>query len=183
VQDFETSRYLDSTYPKAQRISSMRSAQIISSSIYILFISLSTILFKNDYGADITAIIKMITPVALILPILISITAIFSQFSAAVADTERSNGPIRELSKDKISTKVGYVIILTIAIFLTWATNVNEIISYASRAFALYYAIQCAVAICIVQEEKVSISKITMLKFSVALVLSTLVFILGLPAE
>ena len=96
VQGFEISRYLGSTYEKPQRIASMRPAQIISSIIYILFISLSTVLFKKDHGADITAIIKMVTPIALVLPFVLSITAIFSQFSAAVADTEGSNGLLRQ---------------------------------------------------------------------------------------
>jgi hypothetical protein len=36
---------------------------------------------------------------------------------------------------------------MAVAIALTWATNVLEIISLASRTFALYYALQCLVAI------------------------------------
>ena len=31
-------------------------------------------------------------------------------------------------------------------LFLTWNLNLCEIISYASRAFALYYALQCWIA-------------------------------------
>ena len=33
-----------------------------------------------------------------------------------------------------------------LGLLLTWTANVFEIISYASRAFALYYALQSAIA-------------------------------------
>jgi hypothetical protein len=41
---------------------------------------------------------------------------------------------------------VGYVILTVVGLGLTWVTDVFQIISYASRAFAVYYALQAAIA-------------------------------------
>ena len=62
----------------------MRNAQLMSAAIYVLFISLATVLFHDGLGADVTAIIGMTKPVAGVLPVLLSVAAIGSQFSAAV---------------------------------------------------------------------------------------------------
>ena len=80
VQGFETSRYLGDAHPAEQRIATMRTAQRVSTAIYLLFIALATVLFHNGLNADVTAIIDMTGPVAVILPVLIAIAAIGSQF-------------------------------------------------------------------------------------------------------
>ena len=45
-----------------------------------------------------------------------------------------------------MSTRKGYAVLVAIGLALTWVASIFEIISYASRAFALYYAIQSAIA-------------------------------------
>ena len=41
---------------------------------------------------------------------------------------------------------MGYLILVLIGLGLTWFAHIFEIITYASKAFALYYALQCAIA-------------------------------------
>ena len=72
--------------------------------------------------------------------------ALSAQLSAAVADTNGSGGLLEELTGGKVSSRMGYLFLVVTGVALTWAADVFEIISYASRAFALYYALQSAVA-------------------------------------
>jgi hypothetical protein len=152
VQGFETSRYLGENHPAEQRISTMRAAQLISTVVYLLFLALTTVLFQEDLGADVTAIIEMCRPVAVVLPLLISVAAIGSQFSAAVADDSGAGGLIEDLSGGQIPARYVYLIIMLVTVAVTWETNVNQIIAYASRAFALYYALQCIVALLVARK-------------------------------
>lgn len=147
VQGFETSRYLGATYNAPMRIRSMRLAQWISAVIYVVYIVLLTYSFPAPSGdLDETAIIDLMGRVAPILPILLVIAALSAQFSAAIADTGGSGGLIAELSKGRVSVKMGYAILVGLGVTLTWTANVFEIISYASRAFAAYYGLQAALA-------------------------------------
>lgn len=41
---------------------------------------------------------------------------------------------------------MGYAVLVAIGLVLTWAMSVFEIISYASRSFALYYGLQALIA-------------------------------------
>jgi hypothetical protein len=41
---------------------------------------------------------------------------------------------------------VAYALLTGVGLFLTWPANIFEIISYASRAFALYYTLQASIA-------------------------------------
>jgi hypothetical protein len=130
----------------------MRAAQLISTVVYLLFLALTTVLFQEDLGADVTAIIEMCRPVAVVLPLLISVAAIGSQFSAAVADDSGAGGLIEDLSGGQIPARYVYLIIMLVTVAVTWETNVNQIIAYASRAFALYYALQCIVALLVARK-------------------------------
>jgi hypothetical protein len=147
VQGFETSRYLGETYDAKLRIRSMRLAQWISTGIYCLYIVLLTYAIEADpLSLEETAIIDLMAVVAPILPLLLVIAALSAQFSAAVADTSGSGGLIGEVSKGIINEKLAYALLVGVGILVTWTANVFEIISYASRAFALYYALQAAIA-------------------------------------
>jgi hypothetical protein len=97
VQGFEASRYLGDQFDAETRIATMRRAQLIATLIYLLFIAMATVLFHPDMGGDVTAIIEMTLPVAAILPLLLTVAAIGSQFSAAIADTEGAGGLIEEI--------------------------------------------------------------------------------------
>lgn len=183
VQGFETSRYLGDEHPAELRIATMRAAQLISSAIYVIFLALATVLFQADLGADVTAIIKMTAPVAAVLPILLAVAAIGSQFSAAVADTAGAGGLLEDLTAHKLRIRYAYLIILAITVALTWVTNVNQIIAYASRAFALYYMLQCVVA-WFVARQTTDMPNRTMhlARFAAIGVLCLLVATLGVPA-
>ncbi len=184
VQGFETSRYIGDEHPAEQRIATMRSAQLVSTGIYLLFIALVTVLFHDGLGADVTAIISMAKPVAVILPVLLAIAAIGSQFSAAVADNEGAGGLIEDITHRKVPIRYAYLLILLVTVALTWETNVNEIIAYASRAFALYYMLQCVVAFRVAWQLKEQSHRILRLaNFAFLAVVCCLVFVMGLPSE
>jgi len=147
VQGFETSRYLGQEYNATTRIFSMRFAQFLSSLIYVVYIVLIAYLFRPDeFSLNETAIIDMMEVVAPVLPILLIIAALSAQFSAAVADTGGSGGLITELTKGRIKTHQAYALLVFTGLVLTWSVNIFEIVSYASRAFALYYGLQSAIA-------------------------------------
>ena len=70
------------------------------------------------------------------------LAAIMSQFSAAVADTVGAGGLVQEETARRISDRRAYLLVSGLAIVLVWSANLFEIISLASRAFALYYLLQ-----------------------------------------
>ena len=158
VQGFETSRFLGSEHPAEERIRTMRQAQIISSLIYIVFLALmALVMSRADFSASssgVTAIIHLSGLVATVLPVMITLTAIGSQFSAATADDAGCAGLLQTFLKHWRGLRLEYAIVSIIAITLTWVTNIYEIISIASRAFALYYLLQCIVALIVVQQSK-----------------------------
>lgn len=183
VQGFETSRYLQSQHPAELRIKTMRIAQWISAAIYLVFLTLMTVLFHKGMGADVTAITSMVAPVAVLLPILISVAAIGSQFSASVADTSGAGGLVVDIACEKITVRYAYMLILIVTIFLTWATDVNGIIAYASRAFALFYTLQSAVAAIVAMQSK-SVENHTQKAtfYGVISLLCLMVFLFGVPS-
>jgi len=147
VQGFETSRYLGSEYSAPIRQASMRLAQVISTIIYLAYIALLSVSFRNaSFVPSETAIIDLMLGVSAILGPLLIIAALSSQFSAAIADTEGSGGLFEELTDGRFSAKGGYLLLVLIGVALTWAADIFEIVSYASRAFALYYGLQAALA-------------------------------------
>ena len=156
VQGFETSRYLGTKFSPELRIKSMRYAQLISAFIYVIYIALMLYYFKFPLptsGQD-TAIITLSKNIATILPIMLISLALIAQFDAAVADTQGGSGLIEELSKKRISKGFAYIIIATGSILIVWTSNIFEIITYASQAFALYYTLQSIIAALTALQEK-----------------------------
>jgi hypothetical protein len=183
VQGFETSRYLGDEHPAEQRIATMRTAQLVSTVIYLLFIGLATVLFHDGLGSDVTAIIDMTKPVAVVLPLLLAVAAIGSQFSAAVADNAGAGGLIEDITHRELPVRYAYLLILMVTVALTWETNVNQIIAYASRAFALYYTLQCAVAwVVAFQKKSLPGRPLRLLVFGFLAMICLLVFALGIPS-
>jgi hypothetical protein len=147
IQGFETSRYLGDSYDVTTRIKSMKIAQWLSTAIYLCYILLLSYAFETKLMTlKETAIIDLMIVVAPILPAILIAAALSAQFSAAVADTTSSGGLICELMRGWVNARVAYLIIVGFGVFLTWSANVFEIISYASRAFAAYYALQASIA-------------------------------------
>jgi len=147
VQGFETSRYLGEEYDKATRVRSCRLSQILSTSVYIVFIAVATPLMSYLTGAvrD-NSLIVLAGRAAAILPIPLIAAAVLSQFSAAVADTLGGEGNMVEASRERISHRFAYLFMGAGSIALAWLASTFEIVALASRAFALYYMIQCLVA-------------------------------------
>jgi len=147
VQGFETSRYLGAEYDAQTRITSMKRAQWIAAAIYMIYIVLLSYVFvAGTIPFSETAIIPLMKIVAPILPMLLVGAALAAQFSAAVADTAGSGGLLSELTRNRVSPRMGYTVLAAIGLVLTWTANVFEIITIASRAFAAYYAIQACIA-------------------------------------
>ncbi len=63
-------------------------------------------------------------------------------------------------------------------------TNVNGIIAYASRAFAMFYMLQCVVAFLVAwQNRDLPRRPLRLAGFAIHAVICLLVFALGLPSE
>ena len=77
---------------------------------------------------------------------MVTIGAAASQFTAAVADSLASTGLLAEISRGSLRPQHGYPMLIPVALAVVWLTDVTLLISYASRAFAVYYAFQCGTA-------------------------------------
>lgn len=184
IQGFETSRYLGHAYPAQLRIKTMKMAQIISGCIYFIFILSTLTAFNNVHSLGETTVIDVCRMIAPALPFLLIVAAGMSQFSAAVADTIGSGGLLTEAVQDKISVNSSYLVITSIGVLLTWATNIYSIISIASKAFALYYAFQIGITICILIKQKNKTKLIfQVFMYTSLLILMLLVVFLGIPIE
>ncbi|MCA9040465.1 MAG: hypothetical protein KDA65_08970 [Planctomycetaceae bacterium] len=185
VQGFETSRYLGEEYDSETRINSMKWSQWLSTFIYAVYVYLMSVSFVGtEIETKETAIIDVTRSIAIILPYMLVVAAVAAQFSAAVADTAGCGGLVHELSKTKLSMKIGYTIVMLGGLVLTWTANVFHIISYASRAFAIYYALQCAVATLVAwQHEKLHHRVRYCLLYGSLTLLGIIIAILGIPAE
>jgi hypothetical protein len=182
VQGFETSRYLGEEYDTATRIRSMRWSQYVSTAIYMIFILLLAYVFQNDsLTLSETAIVDMMQVVAPILPVLLVAAALAAQFSAAVADTSGSGGLINELSRQRLSHRQAYALLVAIGLGLTWIASVFEIIGYASRAFAAYYTLQAVIA-ALAAHRRQGVS-VRSLGFGALAVLGLAIVLFGQPVE
>lgn len=155
VQGFETTRFMGQLYDADTRITAMRRAQITSTGVYLVFFVLMIPLFPYFTStADVAGFIDVIGRVSPWLPVIVTAGAIASQFSAAVADSIGASGLISDTSHGHITTRHAYILIGAVGITVIWATDVVSIVALASRAFALFYALQCTVAAMIAHESK-----------------------------
>lgn len=181
VQGFETSRYLGGGYSASVRIKSMRLAQLIAAAVYILFvISLLPLMHHLEPGKpDETAIIALSAFAATVLPLMLIIAAVMSQFSAAVADTIGAGGLIEEQMGERIKPAVVYMAVMLFGILLVWSSNIFEIVAFASRAFAAYYFLQTLIAILITvkfQQDKYRFIRLIALAAIATLLFGVLLF-------
>ena len=149
VQGFETSRFLGEKYSAQIRVNTMRNAQLISGTLHVVsvVVLLPIVQHLNLENIKIAEIVDVTGLAATVLPLMLIVAAIMSQFSAAVADTVGAGGLACESCKEILPTKKAYLLVSVLAIILIWTADLLEIISFASRAFALYYLLQCVVAI------------------------------------
>ncbi|ALE91586.1 hypothetical protein AOC05_03250 [Arthrobacter alpinus] len=146
VQGFETVRYLGHRYDAVTRVRASRAAQLVSASIYIGFVAVATPVMGlgTAAGPDITLlnITDRIAP-WLALPLVLS--AVLSQFSAAIADTEATKGNLTALNR-WFSGPRPYLISGVAAIAIAATIPTFTLVTIASRAFAAYYAVEAAIA-------------------------------------
>lgn len=182
VQGFETSRYLGDDYDAATRVRSMKLAQWISTAIYMVYVVLVAYVFLPDQiETSETAIIDMMELVAPILPLMLVIAALAAQFSAAVADTSGAGGLVEELTRQRVPVKIGYAVLVALGLLITWALDVFQIISWASKAFAAYYTVQGMIAVVLAQREGKSRSLVT--AFAAVTLISAAVTLFGSAVE
>jgi hypothetical protein len=147
VQGFETSRYMGDSFDAATRIRTMRWAQWIASAIYILFIMLLTPRLGQAAATDgVAGVLDVMRWIAPALGVVVLAAAVASQLSAAVADAIGSSGTGMAISGNRLSMPVSFLIAAGLALLVTWLTDATAVIAVASRAFALFYAIQCLLA-------------------------------------
>jgi hypothetical protein len=149
VQGFETSRFLGEKYSAEIRVQTMRRAQLISGALYVVSVAalMPIVQHINLENIQIAEIVSATGLAATALPLMLIVAAIMSQFSAAVADTVGAGCLASESSSGRLPTNYGYLAVSLFAIILIWTADLLEIISFASRAFALYYLLQCVVAL------------------------------------
>ncbi|MBT8117748.1 MAG: hypothetical protein KJO66_07950 [Gammaproteobacteria bacterium] len=186
VQGFETSRFLGEKYSAKMRVRTMRRAQLISGVLYVVsVIALMPIVQHLDLAhiriADIVAATGL---AATVLPLMLIVAAIMSQFSAAVADTVGAGCLASESSSGKLSTNRGYLVVSFFAILLVWTADLLEIITFASRAFALYYLLQCIVALIACRHYYESLARrLHQASFTTVATILTFIVIFAIPAE
>ncbi len=149
VQVASAPPFLGEKYSAEVRVASMRNAQIISGILYVVSVILfMPIVQKIDLmHLELSQIIEATGSAAIILPLMLMIAALMSQFSAAVADTGGAGGLLNENSNRRLSCRICYVGVAISAILLVWAVDLMQIITLASRAFATYYFLQTLLAL------------------------------------
>ena len=160
----------------------MKRAQIISALIYLIFVSLSMFLMKEHHEVSETEIINIVKKVSVLFPIILVFGAVFSQFSSAVADTIGCGGLLSEATKSKLSLHQSYALVTTCAIILIWSANIFQIITLASRAFALYYMLQAIEAL-VISRHSQSKNRTQQVIFAFVSILMLLVLIFAKSAE
>ncbi len=186
VQGFETSRFLGEKYSADIRVRSMRRAQLISGALYVVsVIALMPIVQHLDLAnIQIAEIVSATGLAATALPLMLIVAAIMSQFSAAVADTVGAGCLASESSSGKLSTNRGYLLVSLFAILLIWTADLLEIISFASRAFALYYLLQCVVAIIASRHHyERRVHRLHRTQFATVATILALIVIFAIPAK
>ncbi len=184
VQGFETAKYLGRYYEAGQRVRAMLLAQLIASVVYILFVWWVAPLVIGVDAASETAIIRIISKLATGLGVALSVGAIFSQFSAAVADTVGTGGIAAGEANGRFSERQAYVVIAAAAIALLWVFDIFSVLALASRAFAAYYSLQGIIAIVTVWHHPRSTKRTwKLIVFPVLTLALIMITLFAIPAE
>lgn len=176
VQGFETVRYLRDEYDARTRVWASRVAQLVASGLYVGFAAVATPVMGlgTDAGADKT-LLDITSRVAPWLALPLVLSAVLSQFSAAVADTAAADGNLTRMFSWMKGAR-SYLFSGTAAVALAATVGTFTIIAVASRAFAVYYAIQAVIAV------RTSESLLTKLGYAVLALLMLAIAALAQPA-
>lgn len=147
VQGFETVRFLGDQFDAETRVRASRIAQLVAAGIYIGFVAIATPVMGlgTPAGPD-PSLLAIIGRVAPWLAVPLVISAVLSQFSAAIADTAAADGNLRGLNRWFRGPRP-FLISGAAAIALAAFVPTPVIVAVASRAFAAYYALQAVVAV------------------------------------
>lgn len=155
VQGFETPRYLGGRFDTWTRIRASLWSQYASLTAYVLFVALAQPIVPvlNGYYAD-NSLIRLAGAASVLLSAPLVAAAGLSQFSAAVADTLAAAANLEEVSRTRIAQRSGYLLVGGAAMLLAWTGSTFTVIALASRAFALYYLLQCLVALTVCRNHR-----------------------------
>lgn len=156
VQGFEASRYLGDEFSAARRIKTMRLAQIISTVAFVLFPASALILFAQTLPKPTPAASVQIGQVASpVLPLLVLLLAIGSQSSASINAISSRSDVLEEVTDEKIPRRYTFPLLAVGAIAIVLVTDVLTAVAAASRVFAVFFSIQCLIALIMaVRDEK-----------------------------
>jgi hypothetical protein len=161
----------------------MKYAQWISSAIYLAFLLLLTpFLGAASHTDGVAGILEVMNLVSPFLGILVLIGAGSSQLSAAVADTIGSGGLSCEVSRGRLKVREGVFVAAGLAALVVWLTDPFQVIAVASRAFALYYFMQCALAL-FVARRMAKHQRLSQLCFALLGLACLAAVLAGAPAE
>ncbi len=127
-------------------------------------------------------ILDIMTIVAPALGIFVLIGALSSQLSAAVADSIGSGGLMSEVTRRKLSVELAFALAGALAIAVVWLTDPFEVVAISSRAFALFYALQCLLAFVVATRTGVGTPK-HYAGFAVVGLICLVATLMGAPAE
>ena len=85
--------------------------------------------------------------VAAPLSVFVLVGALASQLSGAVADSIGSAGLLNKVSRRRLSIPAAFAVASALAVAVVWLTDPFEVVAVASRCFALFYALQCVIAL------------------------------------
>jgi hypothetical protein len=146
VQGFETVQYLGDRYDTETRVWASRLAQLVAASIYLGFVAVATpVMGLGTADGPDSTLLDITARIAPWLALPLVLSAVLSQFSAAVADTVAAEGNLRGLFRF-MRGPTPYLVSGGAALLLAATTPTFTIVAIASRAFAAYYAIQAALA-------------------------------------
>lgn len=100
------------------------------------------------------SLIRLAAVVSVLLSAPLVIAAGLSQFSAAVADTLAAAANLEEVTSARVSQRGGYLPVGGAALALAWTGSTFTVIALASRAFALYYLLQCLVGLTVCRNDR-----------------------------
>ncbi|MBE7217310.1 MAG: hypothetical protein INR64_02460 [Caulobacteraceae bacterium] len=184
VQGFETSRYLGDSYERDVRIRTMRMAQWVSSAIYLGFIALLTpFLGQAARTPGVAGILGIMTGVSALLGLFVLVGAAASQLSAAIADSIGAGGLVVEVSQRKLGVRGAFLLSSALSLAVVWLTDPLQVIALASRAFALYYAVQAGLALWVAQRTGAARGWAPRLGFIAVGLVCLAAAALGAPAE
>jgi hypothetical protein len=179
VQGFEASRYIGARFSGEVRVSTMRWAQVIATSVFVLLIALVLLPFGQFRpAADATAIFVVSKEVSPYLPWLIMAAAIGSQLSAITNATTSRSALLVEATHQTVQPKYTFPILLVPTIMIVLFTDVTDAVAIASRVFALYFVIQAGIAVTLAYRAK---TWLAVAGFGAVALVMSVIAVFGLP--